>query len=482
MDDDAKIGQLFCLVVRRGEPSEIDEILKVVRPNGLMLRPQPAKRIPEVHRYAQERSEIPLLLSANLETGGVGTASDATLFASPLQVAATDDATHAYRLGLVAGREARALGCNWTFSPDIDLDLSFHNPITNTRTFGSAPDRVLRMAKAYMKGIQECGPAVMAKHWPGDGVDGRDQHLLTSVNSLSVREWDRGFGKVHKGMIDAGVNAVMSAHIMLPVYSRKLRPAIRDQELMPASLAKELLQDLPRRQGVPGAIAAGNDIFLFSISLAENVDCMKEGLRSGLLSRERLDEAVTRVPALKASLKPRQRKREGTLAPAESALSVLHAAEHHAWAAECADKSVTLVKDAQELLPLRLEKHKRILLFVLGDVGGYLDTGRVLRQRQDGQQPDGSPPDLGPAHGLGRPALRARHPDAGGLGRQPLPPPGRADGEDLRQRLHAERRGGERRGRQAARPLALPGQEPHRSFLRVLGGEALSSPLAIPRN
>ena len=96
-------------------------------------------------------------LAANLERGGNGIASDGTFFATQMQVAATDDETMAYRLGLVCGREARAVGCNWSFAPVIDLDLNYQNPITNTRTYGSDPERVLRMAIAYLKGIHECG-------------------------------------------------------------------------------------------------------------------------------------------------------------------------------------------------------------------------------------------------------------------------------------------------------------------------------------
>ena len=120
----------------------------------------------------------------------------------------------------------------------IDLDYNFQNPITNTRTLGSDPDRVLRLARAYMKGLHEHNIAVTIKHWPGDGVDGRDQHLLTSVNTLSCEDWDRTYGKVYRGMIEAGANTVMSAHIQLPAYSRQLVPGIRDEDILPASRSR----------------------------------------------------------------------------------------------------------------------------------------------------------------------------------------------------------------------------------------------------
>ncbi len=325
---------------------------------------------------------------------------DGTAYASQMEVAATDDESMAYRLGLVAGVEGRAVGCNWTFAPVIDLDYNHLNPITNTCTYGSDPERVLRMVRAYMRGIQECGLAVSIKHWPGDGVDGRDQHLVTSVNTFSVEQWDATYGKIYQGMIDAGAETVMAAYIMQPAYTRKFNPGIKDTDIMPASLSPELNLQLlreqmgfnglvvtdatgmagmtaamPREKAVPAAIMAGSDIFLFNVNIRQDFEYMLKGLQTGALTMERLDEAVTIILAFKAALKLHEQKAAGTLVPDESALSILNCAEHRGWARECADKAVTLVNDTQALLPLTVEKHKRILLYVLGDSGGYMDEG-----------------------------------------------------------------------------------------------------------
>jgi beta-N-acetylhexosaminidase len=199
-------------------------------------------------------------------------------------------------------------------------------------------------------------------------------------------------------LIDAGAQSIMCGHIQMPAYTRKYGPGIRDEQIMPASLCPVLNRKLlrgrlgfngliitdatamagftmlmPRREAVPYSIAAGCDMFLFTLNLREDVEFMRMGVRSGILSIERLDEAVTRILALKASLKLHRRKAEGTLVPDESALRILNCDEHRAWAADCADNAITLVKDSQRLLPLTVEKHKRILLFVLGDDGSYLE-------------------------------------------------------------------------------------------------------------
>jgi beta-N-acetylhexosaminidase len=402
MDVAAKVGQLFVLVAMDPDPQvTLDAIAGAgIEPAGFMTRPFAAKDVQHLHRSLQERASVPLLLAANLERGGDGVALDGTNFASQYGVAATDDEEHAYRLGLVAGREGAAVGCNWAFAPVVDLDLNPANPITNTRTYGSDPERVLRMAKAHMRGMHEAGLAVSVKHWPGDGVDGRDQHLVSSVNTLSVERWDATFGKVYQGMIEAGADTVMAAHILLPAYSQELRPGIADADIMPASLAPEITIDLlrdrlgfnglvstdatvmtgmtsvmPRARAVPYSIMAGNDIFLFTGNLAQDYRFMLDGVQSGVLTTERLDQAVTTVLALKASLGLHHRQAEGTLVPDESALAVVGCDQHQRWARECADRAVTLIRDAQGLLPISPEQHRRILLYVLGDVGGYMDEG-----------------------------------------------------------------------------------------------------------
>lgn len=402
MDVEAKIGQLFCVLAFSTETEAAEEILKELKPGGIMFRPSPAVELQKLILYLQGKSDVPMLVAANLERGGNGITTDGTYFASPMQIAATNDEEQAYRQGVICGSEGAAVGCNWGFAPNVDLDLNFQSPITNTRTFGSDPDRVSRMAKAYLRGIRESGVAACLKHWPGDGVDSRDQHLLTTVNTLSCEEWDESYGKVYKALIEEGVQAVMSGHIQLPAYSRRLVADISDDKIMPASLAPELIQKLlreqfgfnglvitdatamagftmlmPRAKAVPYSIEAGNDMFLFTLNLHEDVDFMRRGVREGILSTERLDEAVMRILALKASLGLHKRKSEGTLVPDRSALSVLQCQKHRAWTAECADQSVTLVKDTENLLPLNVENHRRILLYVLGDDGGYLGDHSV---------------------------------------------------------------------------------------------------------
>lgn len=204
MSDDEKIGQLFCPIVFTKDPQELKNLVNSRHIGGMLYREGPGAELLEAHRVLQEASRIPLLTASNLEYGGNGSAVEGTYYGRQMLVAASGNEERAYQLGKVSASEGAAVGVNWTFAPVVDMDRNYHNPITNVRTYGDDPQRVIAMGKAYMKGCMEEGVATAVKHFPGDGVDERDQHLLTSVNSLSCEEWDETYGKIYEAMIQAG--------------------------------------------------------------------------------------------------------------------------------------------------------------------------------------------------------------------------------------------------------------------------------------
>ena len=394
-----KVGQLFCEILWDRPGAEPDDLFRVIQPGAVMHRPAAGRTMRANSARLQQLARIPLLIACNLERGGRGGnggLTDGTYVASPMGVAATADPIHAYRTGLVAAREGAAAGVNWTFEPIIDIDLNPDNPITNVRTYGSDVDTIIAMAKGYIDGCRELGMATTLKHFPGDGVDYRDQHLLTSINSLSGEDWDASYGRIYRALIEYGAPAVMSAHIMQPALARLARPGIRDEDILPTSLSAELNRGvlrerlgfnglivsdatqmagftaaMPRRRAVPLTIANGVDMFLFTINHEEDVGYMLDGLSDGTISPERLDSAVRRVLALKASIGLHRKQAQGALVPPEEALTILQADEHLMWAAQCADRAVTMVKDRDSLLPITPTRFARIELVVVtnGDHG-----------------------------------------------------------------------------------------------------------------
>lgn len=391
MTADEKIGQILCPCLSELDEKLVDYYTQTLKVGSVMLRQFPVEGLQEQIRNVQKNCKIPLLISGNLEDGGSGVLAEGTNFSMPMGCAATQDTVNAYRLGKISCREAASVGVNWGFAPIVDIDNNFRNPITANRTFGSDPQVVLDMARAYIKAAKEENIVPTIKHFPGDGVDERDQHLLVSVNDLSADKWLATYGYIYKSLIDEGIKSIMVGHIALPDMVRRLSDGdIEDKELyMPASQSKVLLtkllrdklgynglivtdstlmvgymQKLPRAKAIPYSIECGADIILFNRSIEEDIKYIKDGLDSGILTRKRLDEAVERVLALKVSCGLMQRHWLGDDIPHSDTFELIYSQETVNWTKECADKAITLVKD-NDVLPISLDKHKRIYLNVI---------------------------------------------------------------------------------------------------------------------
>lgn len=408
---DEKIGQLFLPINFIEEEQPLREFVRKFQPGGALNRPAPGVMNQMRHRIMQEESKIPMFVPANIESGGNGVAVEGTAFGNPLQVAATGDTKYAYELGKIAGKEGRAVGVNYAFAPIIDIDYNTLNPITNTRTFGNNPEVVYEMASAYIDGLMEDGKDMCysVKHFPGDGVDNRDQHLHTTYNTLSVEEWENTYGKNYRRLFEKGATTVMVGHIGLPEYVKEINPQATKKEILaPGSLSKEIVTGLlrermgfngmiitdstsmngfyaymSRRLAVPTAIANGCDMFLFNYCLEEDFAFMKQGIEEGILTMERVDEALSRIIGLKTAMGLFEKQKENTLVPGEEALQILGNEAFQKLAKECAQKSVTLVKDEEHLLPITPETHKRLIVYVMGDREDFYGNKKVSSRFMD---------------------------------------------------------------------------------------------------
>jgi len=180
----------------------------------------------------------------------------------------------------------------------------------------------------------------------------------------------------------------MSAHITLAAWDRELNPHAGAADILPASISENLNRKLLREelgfngviisdatgmaglssQGrreeiVPLVINSGCDIFLFSVEDESDFNLLVKAVRDGTIPAGRVEEAVLRILALKASLGLHRKQQKGTLVPHNGdADKVLGCEEHRQWCSECVSSSVTLVKDTQKLLPVKPETHRRVLL------------------------------------------------------------------------------------------------------------------------
>ena len=408
MTVEEKAGQLFTAMFNHGKDHfggntfTNQEILEKFHVGGVRWQGGNSKQNQDLLNLLQSTTRIPLLVAANCDSGGNGCCSDGTYIASGAQAEAARDTSVAYNAGLVSAREAAALGVNVNFDPCVDILLNWRNTIVNTRAYGTNPDDVIKYTDAYIAGMRAGAEMVCCiKHFPGDGSEERDHHLVLGVNELSPAEWDATYGKVYRHHIDAGVEMIMAGHFALPYYQKVLNPALQQKDMLPASLAEELLQGLLKTQlgfngmvitdashmlgmtsamrredYVPGAIAAGCDMFLFLNDIEEDYGFMLNGIKKGIITPERLADALRRILGLKAKLNLPQKRAAGTLLKAEQDLAVVGCTEHLQMRADAADKAITLVKNTFNQLPIRPETHKRIRLYYLqGEVGGIMATG-----------------------------------------------------------------------------------------------------------
>ena len=387
---DEQVGQLFTNLFFFGEdsfsgnPYTAEEILEKFHIGMARYYGGEAAKVQDLLNRLQKASKIPMIIAANCDSGGNGAMKDGTYIASGAQTEASGSTEVAYNAGWVSGREMKAIGVNMNFDPCVDILFNWRNTIVNTRAYGTTAEDVIKYTTPFIEGQRESGILTCIKHWPGDGTEERDQHLILGVNELTVEEWEASFGKVYRHHIEnTQVEMIMAGHIALPEYSKKLDPSLADVDILPATLAPELLNGLlktelgfngaiitdashmlgmtaamRREDYVPAAIAAGCDVFLFFNNLEEDFGFMKAGVEKGVITKERLDDANRRLLGLKAKLRLHEKRNAGTLLTTPP------------------DLGITLVKNTLDQLPLNPTDHKRIRIYHLtGEVGGITGGG-----------------------------------------------------------------------------------------------------------
>ncbi|MEZ4863868.1 MAG: glycoside hydrolase family 3 N-terminal domain-containing protein [Caldilineaceae bacterium] len=373
------LAQLLCVSQGESAPEYWLRLIEKTPVGSIRARTRSAQAYRELLTAAQNHSPIPLLIPANMEHGASELGGYGTDFPWPMAAGAANDEALMRMRGEAVAVEARHIGVNWVFHPVVDLNYNPNNPITNVRSMGDQPERVSRLAVATIAALQANGLAATAKHFPGDGIDDRDQHLLTTINSLPFDQWLETFGQVWRNVIDAGVMCIMPGHISLPDYQ-----GYRDDPAAapPATLDSKLLIDLLRGElgfdgmivsdnaGMIGltihttpedqivqSIASGIDMYL-NADPEHDFDRLLQGVHDGRLSEERVQDATRRVLAMKARLNLFD-------APAAPAPTAEQHASFAAAAQTMADKSVTILRQ-NEPLTLTLEPGTKVLTVTYG--------------------------------------------------------------------------------------------------------------------
>ena len=388
MTSEEKVGQLFFQLTAGVDENYLKELMEKYHLGGCRYNNMPGSVVQNQNRILQKYAKVPVFIACNTENGGKGACANGTYIGSGIKIGATGKSEHAYNLGKYANVEAKALGCNMAFSPVCDIHYNWENQEIISRAFGNDVDRVAEMSKAYMDGLHTIdGFASVAKHFPGNGLDFRDAHLSNNINDFGEEEWMQTYGHVYKTLIEGGLDGIMGGHIMMPTYMKENYPDVKDQDMLPATLCKELMTGLlrdklgfngmvvtdashmvamtnrmTRKEMLPLSINAGCDMFLFFNDPEEDFNTMLDAYNTGIISEERMVEALTRILGLKAKMGLHKIPKE-ELVPSPEALGVIGCDEHKAAQAEISEDGITLVKYLdKDVLPLTTEKYKRIMI------------------------------------------------------------------------------------------------------------------------
>ena len=347
----------------------------------------------------QSKSKLPLLIGADFERGTAMRYDEGTSFPTAMAVAAAGNPKDAYTMGKITALEARATGVQWVYAPDSDVNNNPGNPIINTRSFGENPQRVAEFVSAFVKGVEDNGGLATAKHFPGHGDTSADSHIDLPTIPASRERLKHLELVPFRAAISSGVSSVMTGHLSVPAIEPDSNtPATLSHNILTGLLRNELgyhgliVTDAMEMGGItvrysPGeaavrAVAAGVDCVLMSPVPDAAFESLQAAVKSGRISKDRLDESVRRILQAKARLGLNTSRFVDVNALNHKFGSVAWQKE----AQEISDRGVTLLRDTPHRLPLDGTKPARALLLAFyADPEPYPgeDLERELRNRFD---------------------------------------------------------------------------------------------------
>ncbi len=322
----------------------------------------------ELLNRLQRSSELPLIVSADFERGVSMRLNGTTVFPHAMAFGAAGKTENAEAFGRITALEARAIGVHWNFFPDADVNSNPANPIINTRSFGEDPHQVGDFVAAYIRGAHEGGMLVTAKHFPGHGDTATDSHLgLAQVTGDRAR-LDVVELPPFRRAIEAGVDAVMVAHVTVPALDAEPNRVATTSKPVVSGLLKEemgfkgiVVTDALDMAGLTRLYAndigraavesfqAGNDMLIIPADLDASYSAVLQAVRSGEIDRQRLDQSVRKILELKASLGLNKAR----LADLAQLSSQVAKPENLAAGQRMADEAITLVRDNSKVIPLQ---------------------------------------------------------------------------------------------------------------------------------
>lgn len=336
--------------------------------------------------------DIPLLVGVDCENGAGRIYSDGTDTSAAIAIGAADDEKLTYELASSVAREIKASGANWRWSPIVDMNCRFSGGVL--RHYADAPDTVIKHATAAIKAANDQHMVSTVKHFPGsDGMNCRDSHIVPTQNNLSLDEWKKTQGKQFQGAIDAGVDSIMIGHMAFPAGD----DTITNGRYFPATLSEKIIKGLLREEmGFRGVVItdgltmtaltsfceydemlvrlinAGNDVLL-GVNPTD-YDIIEKAVLDGRIPMSRIDESAERVLALKEKI--------GLFSdePEEEIDMTVQPSITAAIDKKIAEKSITLVRDVKNLLPVKKENIKNVAIVCCSHYSGTERELEVMKK------------------------------------------------------------------------------------------------------
>jgi beta-N-acetylhexosaminidase len=287
----------------------------------------------------------------------------------------------------------------WVFAPVADVNNNADNPIINIRSYGSSPQDVSSFVKSYIAGAHSDPKhlvLVTAKHFPGHGDTSQDSHMELARLGASRERINTVELTPFRAAIEAGVDAIMTAHMAVPAL---------DPREIPATVSTPILTDLLRNQmKFPGiivtdamdmqgvtklyetaeaavrALEAGADVLLMPKNADEVIDGVQEAIRSGRITEKRLDTSLERVLMAKVRLGLHKTR----IVDLDSIGDAIDSPEAEQQAQKVADHAVTLLRDGKDMFPLR--NAESVCVVALTE-NKYNQQGRQLMQELNRRAP-----------------------------------------------------------------------------------------------
>jgi beta-N-acetylhexosaminidase len=338
--------------------------------NGILLKSEPYEAAMLLNQL-QRDSDLPLIMAADFERGLSMRLNGGTVFPHAMAFGAAGKPEYAEAFGRITGEEARAIGIQWNWFPDTDVNSNPLNPIINTRAFSGNPQQVGQLASAYIKGAHESGMMTTAKHFPGHGDTATDSHLgLASVTGNEARLNAVELPPFQQ-VIQAGVDSVMVAHVSVPSLDPDPNRVASTSPLIVSDLLKKKMgfQGLvvtdaldmnglmriyssaanPSAGAAVAAVKAGNDMILIPHDLDGAYNGILQAVKSGEISQAQVDASVLKILKFKASLGLHKAR----LVDPNRVSKLVGKPENIAVGQQVADAAVTLVRENGQVLPLQ---------------------------------------------------------------------------------------------------------------------------------